>query len=902
MPRPLLYLIDGNSYIYRAFYAIRNLSNSRGVPTNAIYGFTTMLLKVIREKRPGYLAIAFDEKGPTIRHEEYAEYKAHRKPMPDDLIPQVPRIREMVDAFNIPVIVKTGYEADDIIGTLARRAVADGFNVVIVSGDKDLLQLVSDRVLMYDTMKDKVYGPSEVMERFGVPPAAMIDVMGLMGDASDNIPGVPGIGEKTAIALIKEYGTIENLLASAESITKPKLRESILENAELARLSRRLATVITDLPLEVDYRRFMTEEPDSAKLLSLLKEFEFSSLLKEVTPPAGGAGESDYRTVLTPDNFDELLRLLSESPAFAVDTETTSKDPMRAQLVGLSFSVKTGEGWYIPLAHDYEGCPLQLPIGQVLEQLRPLLESAEKKKVGQNIKYDYIVLKRAGINLAGIAFDTMVASYCLNPGRMSHGLDAIALEYLSYRMLTYAEVCGSGTKQIPFSQVRVDFATRYSAEDADITWRLGGLLAEGLKENDVSALFYDIEMPLVEVLSRMEMNGVKIDAGLLHDMSVELDGRMKELTGRIHALAGEEFNINSPKQLAEILFVKLKLPPLKKTKTGYSTDVDVLQSLANQHELPADILEFRSLSKLKSTYVDVLPVMIHPETGRVHTSFNQTVTATGRLSSSEPNLQNIPIRTEIGRRIREAFIAEPGCLLLSADYSQIELRILAHLSKDPILIDSFLRDEDIHTRTAAEVFGIFPQMVTPEMRRQAKVVNFGILYGMSPHGLAQDLGIPQKEAKRYIDGYFARYPSVKFYLDSILRQGRETGYVTTMMGRRRAVPELLAANAVVRQAGERVAINTPIQGTAADLIKVAMINIHKRIFNERLQSRMILQVHDELVFEVPQPEIEPMKRLVREEMEEVVRLAVPVKVDLEVGLNWGVPLSEQDAGDFVQVD
>ncbi|MDH4099638.1 MAG: DNA polymerase I, partial [Nitrospirota bacterium] len=717
----------------------------------------------------------------------------------------------------------------------------------------------------------------------------------LMGDASDNIPGVPGIGEKTAIALIQEYGSIERLLAAASAISKPKLRENLLANTEQALMSRRLATIMTDLPVEVEYEQLLSREPDSAKLLALIKEFEFPSLLKEVNPPAEEGGvEADYRMVLTEDDLEELARQLAMSPAFAVDTETTSKDPMQADLVGLSFSIKGGEGWYIPMAHDYDGHPAQLPAKQVIERLRPLLESSAKKKTGQNIKYDYIVLKRAGIDLKGIAFDTMVASYCLNPGRMSHGLDAIALEHFNYRMLTYAEVCGSGAKQIPFSQVRVEIATRYSAEDADITWRLNEILAKLLEKENVAPLFYDMEMPLVEVLARMEMNGVKIDADLLGRMSVELDAKLKELMGRIHRLAGEEFNINSPKQLAEVLFEKLKLPPLKKTKTGYSTDVEVLQSLAGQHELPADILEYRSLSKLKSTYVDVLPAMINPQTGRVHTSFNQTVTATGRLSSSEPNLQNIPIRTELGRRIREAFIAEPGCLLLSADYSQIELRVLAHLSKDPILIDAFKRDEDIHTRTAAEVFGVFPQMVTSEMRRQAKVVNFGILYGMSPHGLAQDLGIPQKEAKRYIENYFARYPSVKSFLDTILEQGRATGYVTTMMGRRRAVPELHASNAVVRQAGERFAINTPIQGTAADLIKVAMIAIHRRLINEKLSSRMILQVHDELVFEVPEPELARMKQLVCEEMEGVAALEIPVKVDIELGRNWGVPLQDEN--------
>lgn len=879
-----LYIIDGNSYIYRAFYAIRNLSTSTGLPSNAVFGFANMLLKVIKEKEPDLLAIAFDPKGPTRRHGEFKEYKAHRPPMPKDLVPQIPYIHNLVHAFNIPVFIQEGQEADDVIATLARRAIASGMDVVIVTGDKDMLQLVGPGVTVYDSLKERTIGPAEVEERFGVPPDRVVEIMGLMGDASDNIPGVPGIGEKTAQALIKEYGTIENLLANVHKITRPKLKQSLMENADLARLSRELAVLHADVPLEIDFDKLSLKEPDSPSLLSILRELEFTSLLKYVT--TAPEKEAHYRTVLSEADFQEMLGVLSRATELSFDTETTSLDPMQAELVGISFSVEPNAAYYLPLGHTCPGAPQQLPPDKVLEKLKILLEDPSLKKIGQNLKYDVQVLRHTGIEVRGIFFDTMIASYVLNPSKTSHGLDAIALEYLNYKTITYADVTGTGKKKIGFCEVDIATATRYSGEDADIALRLKQVLEPKLQEQNLNSLFHDIEMKLMSVLADMEYAGIKIDADLLQAMSGKLEKETAKIVDGIYGLAGAEFNINSPKQLADILFVKLGLTPVKKTKTGYSTDVDVLEELAHVHPLPAEILKYRTLSKLKSTYVDALPQMINPGTGRLHTSLNQTVTATGRLSSSEPNLQNIPIRTEVGREIRQAFIAEPRHSLLSADYSQIELRVLAHLSGDEGLIQTFVEDQDIHTRTASEVFGLPPEEISSEMRRKAKAVNFGIIYGISAFGLAQDIGVSNAEAKRYIDNYFARYPKVRDFIARTIEQAKTKGYVTTLLGRKRYIPELTSSAAPVRNFGERMAVNTPIQGTAADLIKLAMISIHQLIKEKNFGSRMILQVHDELIFEVPDSEIETMKKLVKKEMEGVLQLSVPIKVDMGVGKNW----------------
>ena len=879
-----LYIIDGNSYIYRAFYAIRNLSTSSGLPTNAVFGFANMLMKVVKEKAPDRLAIAFDPKGPTRRHGEFKEYKAHRPPMPKDLIPQIPYIHKLVRSFRIPVFIQDGQEADDVIATLAHKAAGAGMDVVIVTGDKDLLQLVGPGVSVYDSLKEKTYGPAEVQERFGVPPESVVEIMGLMGDAADNIPGVPGIGEKTAQALIKEYGTIENVLANAHKITKPKLKQSLLENGDLARLSRELAVLHNDVPFDIDLGQLAVKEPDNPALLAILRELELTSLLKYVT--TGPEKEGQYRTVISAHEFEEMFGALSRAPEFALDTETTSLDPLQAELVGLSFAVEPHAAYYLPLGHTYPGVPVQLPRKETLAKLKVLLEDPRVRKIGQNLKYDVQVLRQAGIEVRGIAFDTMIASYLLNPSRSSHGLDALALEYLNYRTMTYAEVTGTGKKQIRFSDVDIATATRYSGEDADVTLRLKLILEPKLREQGLDNLFHNVEMKLMSVLADMEYAGVKVDAGLLKVMSGRLEQDTASIVKDIYGLAGSEFNINSPKQLADILFVKLGLTPLKKTKTGFSTDVDVLEELAHVHPLPAEILKYRTLTKLKSTYVDALPTMINPRTSRLHTSLNQTVTATGRLSSSEPNLQNIPIRTEVGREIRKAFIAEQGHSLLSADYSQIELRVLAHLSGDEGLIQTFLEDQDIHTRTASEIFGLSQEEISPEMRRKAKAVNFGIIYGISAFGLAQDIGVSNAEAKRYIESYFARYPKVRTFIDATIAQAKSAGFVTTLLGRKRFIPELASSTAPVRSFGERMAVNTPIQGTAADLIKLAMIKIHDLLAEQGAGSRMILQVHDELIFEVPDREIGMMKDLVKKEMEGVLELSVPIKVDMGVGKNW----------------
>lgn len=883
--RPTLYLIDGNSYIYRAYYAIRGLSNSKGFPTNAIYGFTNMLLKVIKDKKPDYVAIAFDSPAPTERHRLFEAYKAQRPKAPNELVGQIPYIKKIVNAFRIPVLEMEGYEADDILATIAKRGEKEGFDVTIVTGDKDIYQIVGPNIRTYDTMKDKVYEEKDVMEKLGVGPDKVVEVMGLMGDAIDNIPGVPGVGEKTAVELIKEFGSIENLLRNLDNVKKPKLKEALKENAELARLSHKLATIYADLPIEVDFKDFSISKPDNETLLRLIKELEFTSLLRVLTPHAV-LEEKDYRTVTTEKDFLALLEEINKAVEISIDIETTGKDPMVAGIVGISISIEPNIAYYIPTGHIYLDSPPQLGREFVLERLRPVLEDEGIKKIGQNIKYEVVILRNHGIDLKGIGFDTMIASYLLNPIKPAHNLENIALDYLGYKILTYEEVVGKGKKQIGFGEVPVDAATKYSCEDADITLRLKGILLPLINEKGLNTLFYDVEMPLLEVLAEIEMNGFRIDKKLFHEMSIDLKGQLNTIIERVYFLAGEEFNINSPKQLSEILFKKLGLKPTKRTKTGYSTNVEVLEELSIQHELPREILEYRNLFKIKSTYLDTLPDLINPRTGRIHTSLNQTVTATGRLSSSEPNLQNIPIRGELGKRIREAFIAEEGNLLLSADYSQIELRILAHLAQDEILIDAFKRGEDIHTRTATEIFRLPPEAITPDMRRQAKTVNFGIIYGMSPYGLSVELGITPGQAKEIIDRYFETHRGVKDFIERNLEEAKKKGYVTTILCRQRPIPELMNQNLNVVQLGERLAINTPIQGSAADLIKLAMVNISKRFKETGSLAKMILQIHDELVFEVPEEEVDRIMEIVKKEMEGVIEFSVPIKVDIGVGRNW----------------
>lgn len=880
---PTLYLIDGNSYFYRAFYAIRNLSASDGFPTNAIYGFTNMILKILREKTPDYFAVVFDSPGPTKRHETYGDYKAHRPGMPDDLRIQIPYIKEIVNAFKIITIEKPGYEADDILGALAKEAETEGLDVYIVTGDKDMCQVVGPNIKLYDTMKETVTEEKDVIERFGVEPSRFPEIIALMGDASDNIPGASGIGEKTAVKLLKEFGSLDALLGKYEEIKNAKARKAVAENMESIKLSRELATIHPDVPLEVSVKDLKQGKPEWQKLLELFRRFEFSSFLKLIPEQGTAAPEkTEYVTVLDEKALEGAVHAVTDE--ISIDTETTSRSPVNAELVGISCSSDPARAYYIPLTHAYPGVPEQLPKGIVLGRLKSVLASPEIKKTGHNMKYDLIVLRNEGMEVRGIGFDTMLASYLLNPNKANHNLEDICMEYLGVKKLSYDDVTDKG--KLNFREIPVDNATKYSGEDAASALKLEEFLVLELEKQGLLKLFNGVEMPLIEVLADMEMAGVKIDIPLMKVFSQKLIGELASIEKRIYFLAGEEFNINSPKQLQEILFEKLGLRTIKKTKTGFSTDVDVLEQLALEHELPREIIEYRALSKLQNTYVDALPKMINPRTGRLHTSFNQTITATGRLSSSDPNLQNIPVRGEWGARIREAFIAEEGCLLLSSDYSQIELRVLAHLSRDEGFIEVFKHDGDIHTRTASELFGVFAGDITAEMRRRAKTVNFGIVYGISPFGLSRQLGIPPDESRDYIDTFFVKHGGVREYMDKTITQAAEAGFVSTMFQRKRPIPELKSTNRNIRQLGERLAINTPVQGSAADIIKVSMLNIWRRLKEEKLKTRMLLQVHDELLFEVPEGEKDAIIPLVREEMENAVKLDVPLKVDIRIGKNW----------------
>ena len=894
MSKPTLYLIDGNSYIYRAFYAIKGLTTSKGFPTNAALGFTNMLMKVAGEKKPDYLAVCFDPKGPTTRNAIFKDYKATRPPMPEGLVPQIPYIHRIVEAFNIPAIVMPGIEADDVIAAIARKAARAGFDVTLITGDKDLFQLIDENVRVYDTMKEAVYGPKECREKFGVPPDKVADLLGLTGDKSDNIPGVPGVGPKTAVELINEFGGVEAVIENVENIKKPRLRELIREHAESAKLSKSLVQFTVELPREVEVESLKRREQDSEALTSLFRELEFTALMKFVQPP-DKTPDAESITITTEKALTGLVSKLRQAGAFALVTETTGGPPMWAGLVGLAVCFDETTAYYIPLAHtDPNAGGLfpgllsgQIPQDKALELLRPVLEEEGLKKYGHNIKRDIIALKRAGVTLRGASFDSMVGSYLLNPGRARHELEDVSLEHLAFKKTLLSDVTGSGARQTPFIGLDIPTATLYSAQEAWLTFRLAGVISEKLHDEGLYGLFEDIELPLISALSEMELTGVYVDRGYLAGMSKELEIMLEGLTRRIFLIAGEEFNINSPKQLADILFIKLGLPPARKTKTGFSTDEETLTMLAAGHELPAEILAYRELFKLKSTYVDALPRLILPATGRVHTSLNQAVAATGRLSSSDPNLQNIPIRGDMGGRIRRAFMAPPGSSIISADYSQIELRIMAHLASDPSLIESFMQGEDVHRRTASEIFNIAPDSVTPDMRRHAKAVNFGIMYGMGAFGLSGQIGVGPKDAKKYIDAYFERHAGVKAFIETNLQEVTERGYSTTLFGRKRPIPELLSDNKNTRSLGERLAINTPIQGSAADIIKVAMINIARRMKAERLTSLMVLQVHDELVFEAREGELEVMKALVIEEMEGVIKLSVPIKVDLGVGKSWG---------------
>lgn len=874
-----LYLIDGNSYVYRAYYAIRGLSTSNGLPTNAIYGFTNMLLKIIREKKPDGIIVSFDSPVPTERHRIYEEYKAHRPETPGDLIEQLPYIRRMISAFNIRIFEVPGYEADDILGTIAKKAESEEIEVFIVTGDKDMLQLVDDRVKVYDPMKDKVLDEESIRERFGVGAERITEFMALTGDAVDNIPGIKGIGEKTAKELLAEFESIDDLLKNTDRIKKDKLRKLVSENADIVRLSQKLATLDISVPIDIPLEEFRLGEPDWSSLLSLFRELEFGSLMKLI--PSEASRQIRCETVLSAERLKEITSFIKGE--CALDIEATSRNPVTANLVGMSLCMEKGQAFYIPVFHSYPGVPVQIDKQELLGMLSPILEDEKIAKTGHNLKYDIMVLKHDGIHVKGKLYDTMIAAYLMNPNKPNHSLEEVALEYLSYRKQTFVEVL---KKKSSFSEVPLEEATSYACDDASLSLELKEMLFNKLKENDLENLYFNIEMPLVYVLADMEIAGIKIDSEKLKDISKELERELDGIKRRIYFLAGEEFNINSPKQMSKVLFHSLGFQPGKKTKTGFSTEVGVLEELATMHELPREILNYRSLSKLKTTYIDVLPTLVNPKTGRIHTSFNQTATATGRLSSSEPNLQNIPIKGEWGRRIRKTFIAEGDNLLLSADYSQVELRILANLSNDKGLIDAFRNDLDIHARTAAEIFGIPIDNVTTDMRRIAKTVNFGVIYGISPFGLSETLSISREEAKKYIEQYFERHPGVKSYIEKSLDEARNRGYVSTLFGRKRAVAEIKNKNTSIRQQGERLAINSPIQGTAADIIKIAMIHIRKKFQDRGLKARMILQVHDELLFELPAHELEMVMDIVKKEMEGATFLSVPLRVDIRYGKNW----------------
>ncbi len=884
---PRLYLVDGTANVFRAYYALQGLSTRSGLPTNATYGFTAMLRKLVQDERPEYLAVTFDTAAPTFRHKEFKEYKANRPPPPDDLVVQFPYVKKVCEVLRVPAFEKEGYEADDLLGSLARQASERGLEVVIVASDKDMLQLVDEHVSVLNPQKNIRYDPPTVEKLFGVRPDQVVDVLALWGDASDNVPGVPGIGEKGAKDIIRRFGSLEAALAEAAQVERKSYREGLQKHSDKARLSQRLVTIDRNAPVELHLDSLRAGEPDHAAAVELFKELEFTSFIKNISPSVSSVS-ADYRSVRDVGELDAMIEEIKRSGHLSVDLETDSVDPLRARLVGIALCVRPGSACYVPVGHRDPGPGGQLTPQQALEHLRGVLEDPKIAKIGQNLKYEIACLGRHGVNLRGVSFDTMVASYLVNPSRRAHNLDDLAQEYLNYKTLSYKEVAGSGAKQVTLDQVDVERVTTYACEDADVALQLKGALEPRLWEGALEELFETLEMPLVSVLAAMETAGVRIDSGFLSGMSKEIEIDTSRLQREIIEMAGEEININSPKQLGALLFEKMNIKPLRRTRKSkaYSTDQEVLEELSHQHPIARKILEYRTLTKLRSTYVDALPALINPDTGRVHTSFNQTVAVTGRLSSSDPNLQNIPIRTEIGRRVRRAFIPDEGSVLLAADYSQIELRVLAHMADDPEMVAAFKKGEDIHRRTAAEIFGVAPDLVAADMRRAAKAINFGILYGMGPQRLARDQGIPLAEAQRFIRQYFERFPRVKEYIDDTIERVERDHQVTTLFNRVRRFPELDSAHRGLRQQVLRQAVNTTIQGTAADLIKRAMLEVHERLSREGLRSRMILQVHDELVLEVPEEEVEIVGPLVRSAMEGVYPMRVPLCVDLRTGSNW----------------
>lgn len=902
-----LILVDGSSYLYRAFHASEraNLRTANGRPTGAIRVMTNMLKSLMRQFPQSPVAVIFDAKGKTFRHDMFSDYKATRKPMPDDLRSQVEPIHNIVRALGLPLLMIEGVEADDVIGTLAKEATEKKIDTIISTGDKDIAQLVTEHVSLMDTMNNTTTDQQGVVDKFGIPAELIIDYLALMGDSSDNIPGMPGVGQKTALALLQGIGSIDEVAVRLEEVPALGFRGSktfakkFKEHKEVVYLSRDLATIKTDVELPVKVDDLKARPIDKDGLITIYREFEFRSMIAELEKGESSesseeaaeepsAAKGEYSIITEEADFLSWLEHLQKAALFAFDTETTSLDYMVAELVGVSFSVEAGKAAYVPVAHDYLGAPGQLERNWVLEKLKPLLEDENQKKVGQNLKYDKSVLARYDIELKGIAFDTMLESYVLDSVGSRHNMDALAKKYLGYQTISYEDVAGKGAKQLSFNQIDLEKAGPYAAEDADITLRLHQAIWPKLeKEESLKPVFDDIEMPLVGILSKMELNGALIDANLLGQQSREIGTRLAELEKTAHEMAGGAFNLASPKQLQEILFNKLELPVIKKTPKGQpSTAEEVLQELALDYDLPRLILEHRSLSKLKSTYTDKLPQMINQFTKRVHTSYHQAVTATGRLSSSDPNLQNIPIRSPEGRRVRQAFVAPEGYKLVAADYSQIELRIMAHLSKDEGLLHAFAKGLDVHKATAAEVFGVPLEEVSSDQRRSAKAINFGLIYGMSSFGLAKQLGISRQSAQEYIDLYFERYPGVLRYMEETKEFARDKGYVETLFGRRLYLPEINARNGMRRQAAERTAINAPMQGTAADIIKKAMMKVDQWLEDSDLDARMIMQVHDELVLEVKESQLDQLVEGIVEQMSSAAKLSVPLLVDAGHGVNW----------------
>ncbi len=897
--KPPLILVDGSSYLFRAFHALPPLTNSKGQPTGAVYGVINMLNKLVEEYKPEQIAVVFDAKGKTFRNDMFKDYKANRPPMPDDLRSQIAPLHELVEALGYPMVVVPGVEADDVIGTYAKHATTQKIDTLISTGDKDLAQLVNDHVTLINTMNNVILDEAGVINKFDVPPSAIIDYLALMGDTADNIPGVPKVGPKTAAKWLKQYETLDNLVAHADEI-KGKVGESLRDNLDQLPLSRELTTIKCDVELDLTIADLAMRPAQIDKLQQIYTEMEFKTWLsnlsaidgKSIDGQAGGLAvrekvKANYETVLDKKSFEQWLKKLSKAEQFAFDTETTSLNYMQARVVGVSFAVEVGEAAYVPFAHDYMDAPAQLSEQDVLGGLKALLEDESKKKIGQNLKYDAHVLANHGITLKGIAEDSMLESYVLDSTKR-HGMDDLALRLLGYNTIHFEDIAGKGVKQLTFNQIELAEAGPYAAEDADITLQIHQALNDALeKEPALKRVYREIELPLLTVLLAIERNGVMIDTAMLEQQSKQLAERLKELEQQAYDEAGETFNLASPKQLGAILFEKLKIPAKKKTKTGqYSTAEEVLQELAEDYALPKILLEHRSVSKLKSTYTDKLPLQVNQKTGRIHTSYNQTVAATGRLSSTDPNLQNIPIRSEEGRRIRKAFIAPKGYKMLAADYSQVELRIMAHLSEDKTLLKAFAEGVDVHKATAAEVFGVPLDEVEMEQRRAAKAINFGLIYGMSAFGLAKQLNIGRYEAQDYIDVYFARYPGVKAYMDKTREQAHDQGYVETVFGRRLYLPEINSRNGQRRQYAERTAINAPMQGTAADIIKRAMISVDKALAANKMDARVVMQVHDELVVEALESDVDAVTDLLRNEMEQAASLKVPLIVDIGVGDNW----------------